>query len=67
MPRLLAAGCAAAVSLYAGQFVIQSLPTIPDATCPDRMVELLQTMLDLHKAFFSPSPEHKRTLIARHI
>jgi len=31
------------------------------------MVELVQTMLDLHKAFSSAGPDHERTLIARRI
>ena len=38
-----------------------------DSARHDCMVELVQTMLDLHKALSSPGPEHERTLIARRI
>jgi len=38
-----------------------------DVVRHDRMVELVQTMLDLHRQISSPSPEHERTLIARRI
>jgi len=38
-----------------------------DVARHDRMVELVQTMLDLHRQLSSPGPEHKRTLLARRI
>ena len=31
------------------------------------MVELVQSMLDLHRQISSPGPEHERTLLARRI
>ena len=43
------------------------MPTFADSARHDRIVELVQTMLDLHKALSSPGPEHERTLIARRI
>jgi hypothetical protein len=38
-----------------------------DVARHDRMVELVQTMLDLHKQLSSAGPDHDRTLIARRI
>ena len=38
-----------------------------DAARHDRLVELVQSMLDLHKALSSAGPEHERTLLARRI
>ena len=33
----------------------------------DRLVELVQSMLDLHRQLSIPGPEHERTLLARRI
>ena len=38
-----------------------------DVARHDRMVELVQSMLDLHRQLSSPGPEHERTLIVRRI
>ena len=38
-----------------------------DVARHDRLVELVQSMLDLHRQLSSPGPEHERTLIARRI
>ena len=38
-----------------------------DAARHEHMVELVQTMLDLHQALSSPGPEHEGTLLARRI
>jgi len=38
-----------------------------DVSRHDRLVELVQTMLDLHKQLSSAGPEHERTLLARRI
>lgn len=35
--------------------------------CHDRLVELVQTMLDLQRQLSSAGPEHERTLLARRI
>jgi len=59
------------------RFFIQYLILLPirtinfsdpaDVARHDRMVELVQTMLDLHRQLSSPGPEHERTLISRRI
>ena len=41
------------------------MPAFADAARHERMVELVQTMLDPHKALFLPGPEHESTLLAR--
>ena len=38
-----------------------------DVACHDRLVELVQTMLDLQRQLSSPGSEHERTLLARRI
>jgi phosphate uptake regulator len=38
-----------------------------DVARHDRMVELVQTMLDLHRQLSSAGPDHDRTLLARRI
>ena len=38
-----------------------------DVARHDRMVELVQTMLDLHRQLSSAGPDHERTLLARRI
>ena len=38
-----------------------------DVARHDRMVELVQSMLDMHRQISSPGPEHERTLLARRI
>ena len=38
-----------------------------DVARHERMVELVQTMLDLHRQLSTPAPEHDRTLLARRI
>ena len=38
-----------------------------DVARHDRMVELVQSMLDLHRQLSTPGPEHERTLIVRRI
>jgi hypothetical protein len=38
-----------------------------DVTCHDRMVALVQSMLDLHKQLASATGEHERTLLQRRI
>lgn len=40
---------------------------LADVARHEHMVELVQTMLELHKALSSAGPEHERTLIARRI
>ncbi len=38
-----------------------------DVARHDRLVDLVQAMLDLHRQISSPGPEHERTLLARRI
>jgi len=55
--------------IYFKEFPIRTidLSNPADVARHDRMVVLVQSMLDLHRQLSTPGPEHERTLLARRI